>query len=52
HPRVSFRLEYRRDQASAPLYFRGAVEGDGVTTPWVPTRNAQDTLTLGVTTWF
>jgi len=52
HARVSFRLEYRRDQATAPLYFRGAVEGDGLTRPWVPTRNAQDTATLGVTTWF
>lgn len=52
HPRVSFRLEYRRDLASAPIYFRGTVEGDGVMTPWVPTRAAQDTLTLGATTWF
>jgi hypothetical protein len=52
HPRVSFRLEYRRDQASAPLYFRGQVEGDGQATPWVPSRSAQDTLTLGATTWF
>jgi hypothetical protein len=52
HPRVSFRLEYRRDQAAAPIYFRGRVEGDGATTPWVPTRSAQDTVTLGATTWF
>jgi hypothetical protein len=52
HPRVSFRLEYRRDQASAPIYFRGQVEGDGQGTPWVPSRTAQDTLTLGATTWF
>jgi hypothetical protein len=49
---VSFRLEYRRDQASAPIYFRGQVEGDGQGTPWVPSRTAQDTLTLGATTWF
>lgn len=52
HPRVSFRLEYRRDMASAPLYFRGPVEGDGVGSPFVPTRAAQDTVTLGATTWF
>lgn len=52
HPRVSFRLEYRRDIASAPIYFLGKVQGDGVTTPWVPSRAAQDTATLGVTTWF
>jgi hypothetical protein len=52
HPRVSFRLEYRRDQASAPLYFQGLVAGDGQGAPWVPTRAAQDTLTLGATTWF
>ncbi|MCU0695907.1 MAG: porin [Myxococcaceae bacterium] len=52
HPRVSFRLEYRRDQASTPIYFRGQVDGDGQATPWVPSRAAQDTLTLGATTWF
>jgi hypothetical protein len=52
HERVSFRLEFRRDMANSPIYFAGRVEGDGVTTPWVPTRSAQDTLTLGVTTWF
>ncbi|MCA3013140.1 MAG: porin [Myxococcaceae bacterium] len=52
HPRVSVRLEYRRDQASAPIYFRGLVEGDGQGVPWVPSRSAQDTLTVGATSWF
>lgn len=52
HPRVSFRLEYRRDMATAPLYFAGRVEGDGAAMPWVPTRAFQDTVTLGATTWF
>lgn len=53
HARVSFRLEYRHDQASAPLYFGRTValaaDGSGLA---LPTARAQDTLTLGATSWF
>ena len=49
---LSVRLEYRHDAAGAPMYFRGAVAGDGVTSPYVPTSRTQDTLTLGATAWF
>lgn len=52
HARVSFRLEYRHDQAGAPLYFAHAVAGDGTLVAWVPNATSQDTLTLGATTWF
>ncbi len=52
HERVSFRLEYRHDQAGADLYFGGDVRGDGITTPYTPNRAAQDTVTLGATSWF
>jgi Putative beta-barrel porin-2, OmpL-like. bbp2 len=50
--RVSLRLEYRQDIAATPLYFRGAVEGDGVSTPFRPNTKSQDTLTLGMASWF
>lgn len=50
---ISIRLEYRHDQAAAPLYFKGEVKGDGsAEAPFVPNAKAQDTLTLGATTWF
>lgn len=52
HDRASFRLEDRHDHASADMYFGGAVAGNGAATPFVPNRAAQDTLTLGATTWF
>lgn len=52
HERVSFRLELRHDQAGDPMYFGGDVAGDGNATPFVATRESQDTLTLGATTWF
>jgi hypothetical protein len=51
HERVSFRLEYRHDQAGGDLYFGGAVAGDGGATPFVTNRAAQDTVTIGATTW-
>lgn len=51
HSNVSFRLEYRHDEASGPMYFRGRVEGDGVATPYIPNATSQDTLTGGVTGW-
>jgi hypothetical protein len=51
HERVSNRLEYRHDQAEGDMFFGGEVEGDGAAAPFVPNRSAQDTLTLGITTW-
>ncbi|TKC98716.1 outer membrane beta-barrel protein [Polyangium fumosum] len=52
HERASFRLEYRHDHAAGDMYFGGDVEGNGVDTPFVPNRPAEDTVTLGATTWF
>ncbi len=52
HERVSFRLEYRHDHAGADMFFGGSVEGDGQTAPFVVNRRAQDTVTVGATTWF
>lgn len=49
---VALRVEYRRDQASAALYFSGAVEGDGTSTPFVPNRSSQDTITFAAMGWF
>lgn len=51
HDHVSFRLEFRHDQGAVDMFFRGDVEGDGVTTPYVHDDDAQDTITLGVTAW-
>lgn len=52
HERVSFRLEYRHDQAGGEMFFGGLVEGDGLTAAFKPNRRSQDTLTLGTTAWF
>lgn len=52
HDRVSFRLEYRHDQAGSDMFFGGRVAGDGSDTAFVPNRASQDTLTVGATTWF
>jgi hypothetical protein len=49
---LSVRLEFRHDHAKTPAFFGGTVAGDGVTTPYVPNRRAQETLTLGATAWF
>jgi hypothetical protein len=51
HKNVSFRLEYRHDHAAQDMYFKGEVEGDGDTKPFVPNARAQDTATAGVTGW-
>jgi hypothetical protein len=48
---LSFRVEYRHDQASGDMFFRGRVTGDGAGTPYVPNATSQDTLTAGVTGW-
>jgi len=52
HERVSFRLEYRHDHADGDLYFGGTVDSDASTGSFIPNRSTQDTLTLGVTSWF
>ena len=46
HEQVSIRLEYRHDHAAGPVYFGRSDAQD------VPTRDAQDTVTAGMTTWF
>jgi hypothetical protein len=52
HDNLSVRLEYRHDQADAPLYFRGQVEGSGDdAAPFVPNARSQDTVLLGATAW-
>lgn len=43
HPQVSARLEYRHDEAGANVFF--GLSGR-------PTQPRQDTLTVGLTTWF
>ncbi|MCC6214440.1 MAG: hypothetical protein IT376_06200 [Polyangiaceae bacterium] len=52
HGRVSLRLAYGHDHAGPDLHFGGHVVGDGAAAPFVVNRAAQDTLTLGATTWF
>lgn len=52
HPDVSVRAEYRHDHAAGDSFFGGTVMGDGITTPYLPNRRAQDTFTLGVTAGF
>lgn len=49
---VSFKLELRHDAAASAAFFRGAVVGDGATTPYQPNARSQTTLTLGATSWF
>jgi hypothetical protein len=50
--KLSVRLEYRHDQAASEAYFGGTVTTDPVTDAFIPNREAQDTVTLGVTGWF
>lgn len=52
HDHVSFRLDYRHDHAEGDMFFRGEVDGDGVTAPFVPDASFQDTVTLGAVVWF
>ena len=49
---LSIRLELRHDHAKDRVFFGGEVSGDGVLTPYVTNRRAQDTLTLGAVAWF
>ncbi|APR82183.1 Outer membrane protein [Minicystis rosea] len=52
HDHVSFRVEYRHDQAADPIYFRGQVRGDGTTSPFMPNAIAQNTITAAALAWF
>lgn len=52
HERASFRLEYRHDHAGGAMYFGPNTRGDGVDIAYNPDKRAQDTVTLGVTSWF
>ncbi len=50
---LSFRTEYRHDQADGQLFFKGDVAGAGTSaSPFVPNADHQDTLTFGATAWF
>jgi putative OmpL-like beta-barrel porin-2 len=50
---ISIRLEWRHDGATAPMYFRGIVGGDGSNAfPYIPNAKSQNTVTLGMTAWF
>lgn len=49
---LAVHLEYRRDWAAGNAFFRGQVEGDGLSTPFVRNADTQDTATLGATAWF
>jgi len=53
HPvdNLSVRLEYRHDHAAGDAYFKGAVATD-LAGAFVANARAQDTLTVGMTTWF
>ena len=48
---LSVRLEFRHDQAKAPLYFAGRVAQDA-TGSFVPNATHQDTVTVGAVAWF
>jgi hypothetical protein len=50
-PGLTLALELRHDHADREVFFGGEVSGDGATTPYVPNRAAQDTVTVGVTAW-
>jgi hypothetical protein len=54
HSNVSFRFEFRHDQADGLLYFTGdTLVGDGsVGKPFVTNARRQQTLLVGATAWF
>lgn len=54
HSNVSFRLEFRHDQADGLLYYTGdTLVGDGsVGKPFVTNARRQQTLLIGATAWF
>lgn len=52
HPQMSFRLEYRHDQAAGDTYYGGNVPAAADGSAPAPNRSSQDTLTAGATAWF
>jgi hypothetical protein len=52
HEKISFRAEYRHDEADTAMYFGGDVSGDGETVPYAANREHQNTVTLGMTGWY
>ena len=60
HDNVSIRLEYRHDQACAPTatngcgnaFYRGDVATNMTTGAFLADASSQDTVTVGMTTWF
>lgn len=51
HSNISFRLEYRHDHATGPMYFSSMAPTD-MSGRYIPDAKGQDTLTLGMTAWF
>jgi hypothetical protein len=49
---LSFRLEFRHDQAAEALYFRDQVRVSPLTQQFIPNAEAQNNLTVGVVSWF
>ncbi len=49
---VSFRFEYRHDQAASDVFFGGAVATDATTGQFIANRASADTVTVGATAWF
>jgi len=50
---ASLRLEYRHDRAGGEAFFGGDVDGTGdPDDPFLPNREVQDTVTLGLVAWF
>jgi hypothetical protein len=52
HSNLSFRVEYRHDEADTDMFFQDDVPVDPVTSAYVPNASRQDTLTFGATGWF
>jgi hypothetical protein len=49
---VSLRAEYRHDHAASDVFFGGAVLADPMSLQPLPNRRTQDSVTMGVVTWF
>ena len=52
HRHLSFRVEYRHDQANADQYFRDNVPQARMTGTDLPNASGQYTVTVGATAWF
>lgn len=49
---ISIRLEYRHDRGDANMYFKNDVPTDATTGAYVMNAKQQNTLLLGIVTWF